>query len=173
MNAFDEICRICPKDKPAAGEEIRRLLCGDFTYVPNDIRFTKENVNLIQKLFASQMKGCIDEAFYADGDTIVRMDGWEAHKRGLSMEERMAEADKILKMAEGNDGPANLIARLVSSAERRTVEVKMMGLNEPEPFVLTSAPTGCDARLAVLVAEALMETAGLRPARGMRERRNS
>ena len=160
MNVFDKICMLYPREAPRPGEEARRLLCGDFTYVPDGIRFTKENVNFVQKRFASQMKGCLDEAFYADGDTLVRMDGWEAHVRSLSREERMSESDRIVDMAERGK-PANVIARLVSS-DGRTVQVKMMGLNEPEPFVMTAAPDEKDARLAVAVAEALMAASGLR-----------
>lgn len=160
MSVFDEICMLYPKDEPFAGEEIRRLLIGDFTYEPEGIRFTKGNVNLVQRVFASQMKGCIDEAFYADDDIIVRMDGWEAQKRSLSREERMAESDRILDMAEKRK-PANMIARLVSS-DGRTVQVKMMGLNEPEPFVMTAAADWKDASLARAVAEILMKASGLR-----------
>ena len=164
-NTFDQICGMYPAEEvPGNSEALSRLLFGGYFYQPEGIKFTAGNLNFVQRQLALQMRDSIDEVFLATEDVILRMDGGEAFIRSLSDEERAEKKREITDRIVHNRKPANVIVRLISSDRKRGVTIKMMGLNEPEPFVLAQPDYGRDRNLAVAVTEALLMSSGLRTA---------
>lgn len=161
MNTFDQICNLCPQDQKYSSDAVMNLLYGAFIYEPH-IKVNTDDITKMQKTLLSQMSDSIDEIFFATDTIIKRIDGWEAHCKNLSNEEKLESIQEFIQqILQMNYASANLVIRLFSSNQRK-ITVKLMSYHNDNPFVLAEASDRTNSTLAIATINSLLIASGLK-----------